>query len=86
MCSRGQKGRKPINGRFSNQTSLKLGRNTGFDTSSHTDVRMYDEILRNAVNIGEWGKRVNKMMRAQETKNKTLKSRARSKLVIWNIT
>ena len=33
---------------------------------------MYDEILRNAVNTGEWGKRVNKMMRAQETKNKTL--------------
>ena len=29
---------------------------------------MYDEILRNAVNTGEWGKRVNKMMRAQETK------------------
>ena len=47
---------------------------------------MYDEILRNAVNIGEWGKRVNKMMRVKETKNKTLKSRARSKLVIWNIT
>ena len=39
---------------------------------------MYDEILRNAVNIGKWGKRVNRIMRVQETKNKTFKSRARS--------
>ena len=33
---------------------------------------MYDEILRNAVNIGEWGKRVNKMMRAQKTNTRHL--------------
>ena len=43
---------------------------------------MYDEILRNAVNIGKWGKRVNRIMHAQEPKNKTFKSRAWSKLVI----